>query len=108
MEIFNSLSGYYRTAYNDRGDTPAEIDSLTSPEGPNGKPRKPKARVNPESGELEYFDNKAKAFLPLATEKRRTALRKVIRERSKVRPFRFTYVDYGDRKSVLTKATLVR
>ena len=88
MEIFNALSGLYRTAYNDTSDTDAEVAALSDPIAPNGKPRKVKVKVNPATKKPAYFDNKGRGtFLPLGTKARRAAIRKLIVKRTNATPY---------------------
>ena len=100
MEFFNAISGrYYYTAYNDRAETPFEVELLRNP--PKGG--KPKIVVDPNYGKERYFDNGKKAFLPIKLEPRRKALREIIFARTKVIPTRFIYEVRADGRYDLVK-----
>lgn len=108
MEIFNALSGLYRTAYNDTADSEAEVAALADPISPRGKPRKVKAKADPK-GKVRYFDNKGRGtFLPLGTKARRAAIRKIILARTGAIPYRFTYEVGRDGENLLLNAVRTR
>jgi len=100
MGFFNRISGgYYFTAYNDKADTPFEVELLRNP--PKGG--KTKIVIDPKTGKERYFDNGARKFLPIKTEARRKALREIIVARTKVIPTRFTYEVRADGRYLLLK-----